>query len=268
MAGVAAVGVDDDLATREAGVSHGSADRERARAIHEVRRPLVEPGVADGRSDHSLADVVAEPLVFDAGVVLRRDDHRVDAPGHAPGVLDGDLALPVRPQVRERTALAGPRELARDVVRERDRERHELGRLADREAEHHPLIAGAELLGIDPFARLDRLVHALRDLRRLLLDRGDDAAGPVVEAVIGVRVPDLVHDPAHEARDVDVGVGRDLAGDEDDARRRGRLAGHARVRVLAEALVEHRVGDLVAQLVGVALGDGLAGEEDPLRRHE
>src|SRR2546427_426221 len=146
---------------------------------------------ADGRADHSLADVVAEPLVLDAGVVLRRDDHRVDAPGHAFGVLDGDLALPVRPQVRERTALAGLRELARDVVRERDRERHELGRLADREAEHHPLIAGAELLGIDPFARLDRLVHALRDLRRLLLDRGDDAAGPVVEAVIGVRVPDL-----------------------------------------------------------------------------
>jgi len=45
-------------------------------------------------------------------------------------------------------------------VRERDRQRHELRGLVDREAEHHSLVAGAELGAI-----VARVVHALGDVR-------------------------------------------------------------------------------------------------------
>src|SRR5947209_1005629 len=62
--------------------------------------------------------------------------------------------------------------------------------------------ARAELHRVDPFACLDRLVDALRDLRRLLFDRRKHSAGAVVEAVVGVRVADVLDDASHEARDI------------------------------------------------------------------
>jgi len=150
----------------------------------------------------------------------------------------------------------------------RDRERHELDGFAHGEAEHHSLIPGAELHRIRAVAGLDRLVDTLRDLRRLLFDRGEHAARSVVEPIVGVRVADLLHDAAHEARNVDVCVRGDLAGHEDDAGGCRGLARHARVGILAEALVEHRVRNLVAELVGVALRDRFAREEDAIRRLE
>ena len=61
--------------------------------------------------------------------------------------------------------------------------------------------------------------------------------------------------------DVDVGTGSDLARDEDRAGRRRGLACDARIGVVDQDGVEHRVRDLVAQLVGMALRDRLAGEE-------
>src|SRR2546425_11522360 len=81
---------------------HRPADGERAGAVHEVLRRRVEPLPADGRPDHLLADLVAEALVIDARVVLRGNDDGVHALGHALRVLDGDLALSIRPQVRAR----------------------------------------------------------------------------------------------------------------------------------------------------------------------
>ena len=52
-------------------------------------------------------------------------------------------------------------------------------------------------------------------------------------------------------------VGRDLAGDDDEARRDQRLAGDAPLGVVGEDGVEDGVRDLVGDLVRVALGDRL-----------
>ena len=58
---------------------------------------------------------------------------------------------------------------------------------------------------------------------------------------------------------------RDLAGEHDVAVLHEDLARDARGGVLRQVGVEDRVGDVVADLVGVPLGDGLGGE-DVLRR--
>ena len=60
-------------------------------------------------------------------------------------------------------------------------------------------------------------------------------------------------------------VGRDLAGQHDEAGVAQRLGGDARARVLLEDRVEDGVGDLVGHLVGVALGDGFGCEEEIVR---
>ena len=109
-------------------------------------------------------------------------------------VADRHLRLAVRAQVADLAGAAHAREPLADAVREDDRHRHQLGRLARRVAEHHPLVAGADAVDRVVVARvvlhLVRRVDTLRDVGRLRVDRHDDAARVRVEAELGVRVAD------------------------------------------------------------------------------
>ena len=157
----------------------------------------------------------------------------------------------------------------RQPVRDEDRERHELGGLARRVAEHHPLVARAEQVDRVGVAvlRLVRLVDSLRDVGRLLVDRDDDAAGLEVEAVLRARVADLGDALAHDRTDVDVRVGRDLTRHHHEAGRDQRLARDTAVRVVGEDRVEDGVRDLVGDLVRMPLGDRLGREREGTRCH-
>ena len=278
----AAVGVDDDLAARQPGVAHRPAEHELAGRVHVDEVALLEPLLVVEVARQDRAQNVLDDVRLDHRVgvqplrVLGGDEHAVDLDGPLDAVLvdlvaDGHLGLSVRPQVREDPRLADLREPLADLVREHDRQRHQLRRLARRVAEHHSLVARAELVERVVVARvvlhLVRGVDALRDVRRLLVDRDDDTAGVRVEAPLRVRVADLRDPVANDPRDVDVGLGRDLAGDDDEAGRDQRLAGDAAVDVVGEHGVEHRVRDLVGDLVGMTLGDGLRGEEKLARSH-
>ena len=79
--------------------------------------------------------------------MLGGDDDRPDPGRHAVVVLDGHLGLAVGPEIGELPGLADLGEPARHPMGEGDRERHQLRRLAAGEAEHHPLVAGADLVG-------------------------------------------------------------------------------------------------------------------------
>ena len=128
---------------------------------------------------------------------------------------------------------------------ERDRQRHQLLCLVGGVAEHHSLIARAgnvELVLVGRVvARLIGRVDTLSDVRRLLVNRVDDRAGVAVEAVGGVVVADLAHGLARDFLDVHVGVGGDLAGDDDQPGVDERLAGDAAVWVVGEHRVEHAI---------------------------
>ena len=144
-------------------------------------------------------------------------------------------------------------------------------RLVGRVPEHHPLVARADLVervvvaGVVLY--LVGRVDALRDVRRLLVERDDHAARVRVEAVLRAVVADLADLLADEPRDVDVGLGRDLARDDDETGGDERLAGDAPLRVVREDGVEDRVRDLVGHLVGMALGHRLGGEEECALSH-
>src|SRR6185503_11446627 len=108
-------------------------------------------------------------------------------------------------EVRQLARLACLRKPTGHPMGERDGEWHQLRRLAAGEPEHHPLVAGTELARVDLLAtRLERRVDALGDVRRLLLDRDQGAAGLVVEAVIGARVADLPDRVPNDLLEVDV----------------------------------------------------------------
>ena len=108
--------------------------------------------------------------MLDAVLVLRGDQDLLDADWAAVLVAHGDLGLSVRAQVGDVAVVADLGEAAGELVRERDRHRHQLGRLVRGVSEHHPLVAcagdiGIVTLGLDlVVALLERLVHTLGDV--------------------------------------------------------------------------------------------------------
>ena len=215
-----AVGVDDDLATGEAGIPHRPADLEAPRGVdegpvagHVEVGPLVGQLLEDGLDDVVL-DVRRQQVgERDVGRVLRREHDGVEADGPHAVVLDGDLGLAVGAQVGHLTGLAHRREPLGEPVREVDRQRHQLGGVLAGVAEHQPLVAGPLLVERVDAARaaLDRGVDSLGDVRALLADGRADAAGRAVEALRGAVVADREHGVADDLRDLDVRLGRHLA---------------------------------------------------------
>ena len=194
--------------------------------------------------------------------MLRGQHHSVHPNGLAALViLHGDLSLAVGAQIVHQALLAHVRQTLGHFLRNGDGQRHQLRRFVAGIAEHHALVAGAVVqLGIAAALGLQALVHAQGDVTALLVDVGDNGAGVSVKAVFGAVIADVQHHLTGDLGDVHIAVGGDLAHNVDQARRSAGLAGHAAVGILFQNGVQHGIGDLVADLVGMPLGDGFRGE--------
>ena len=117
----AAVGVDDDLASRESGIAHGSAHLEATGGVDQEAVAIArQVGGLEDRLDDVLAHLGRElALEVDVLGVLARHDDGVDA-HRLTGlvVLDSDLGLAVGTQVGDGAVLAHRRELLRHAVRQ------------------------------------------------------------------------------------------------------------------------------------------------------
>ena len=196
--------------------------------------------------------------------MLAGHDHRVEPDRLVARVLDRHLGLAVRPQVRD---LAGPPhrgQLPRQLVRQHDRQRHQLRGLPAGVAEHQALVARAlpvVVVGALALAVLERVGDALGDVRRLRADGDRDAAGRAVVALGGGVVADLQDLLADDAGDVHVRLGGHLAGHVHLPGRDQRLDRDPARGVVLEHRVQDGIADLVSHLVRVALGHRLRGKQ-------
>ena len=118
-----------------------------------------------------------------------------------------------------------------------DRRRHVIRVFVGRVAEHHALIAGS--------ARVD--THG--DIAGLLVDAGDHCAGIGVEPVEGIVITDGGDHTAHQRLEIDVSLGGNFAGDNNQAGCGQSLTGHTAVNVFFQAGIENRVGNLIGDLI-------------------
>jgi hypothetical protein len=137
------------------------------------------------------------------------------------------LPLSYSTEVVEDPVAPRAREALHELVRQHDRQRHQLGRLGAGVPEHQPLVARAA--GID----------ALRDVGGLFVNRRQHGAGLGVETELRARVADVLDRVANDLREVDVAVRGDLAGDDGEAGRDERFARHAADGILRENRVEN-----------------------------
>ena len=165
-------------------------------------------------------------------------------------VFDGELALGVGPQVRHRR-----RNLAADAgqfdeghVGQRERQRHEFGRLVAGIAEHHALVAGALFLFF-------LAAHALVYVATLAVDGGEHGTGFRLKLVLTFGVTDFLDDIADGLLYVDPTVAGHLAANYSQTGSHQRLAGHMTLRVTAEKFIQKRITNLVGHFVGMPLTD-------------
>lgn len=209
--------------------------------------------------DHLLDDLLlkllAELLGGDIGRVLGGDDDGVDALGDDGAVvvliLNGDLGLGVGPQPREGAIATRSGHGSVELVGEEESEGEELRGLVGGVAEHDTLVTGTKLL------KSLLVVKALSNIGRLLLDGDEQVEGLVVEALLGIIVADVLDGVTDDLLVVELGLGGDLAEDHDHAGLGGSLASDLGEGVLGQTGVENGIGDLVSDLVGVTLADGL-----------
>lgn len=216
---------------------------------------IVEVLLGDDLLDDLLLDLLAELLGGDIGRVLSRNDNGVDALGNdsaiVVAVLDGDLGLGVGSEPGERAVATGSRHGSVQLVGKEEGKGEELGGFVGGITEHDALVTGAELL------ESLLVVKTLSDIGGLLLNGDEQVAGLVVEALSRVIVADVLDGLANDLLVVELGLGGDLTKDHDHAGLGGGLAGDLGEGVVGQAGIENGIRNLVGNLVGVSLADGL-----------
>ena len=229
MAGVASVGVDHDLAAREAGVCDGAPDDEAPGRVDVDDGPIVQQGLRHAGPDDVFEHGVPHGVEPHVGAVLGRDDNRVNPHRLQSVVLHRHLRFAIGPEKPHGAEPAYDGQLPAQSVREHDRQRHQGRRLAAGIPEHQPLVACPA--GVDPEG----------DVGGLLVDGREDRGCLVIEAELGPRVPDVADGVPDDPRHIHIAARADFTGDQGQAGRDERLARHAADRILRQDGVEDRV---------------------------
>ena len=251
----ATVGIDDDLATGQSAVAHRPADDEVAGRVDVILGGLGQPFGGDHFLDDLALDHLAQLVLIDVRIVLGGEHHGVDGTGLALRVVaEGQLTLGVRAQPRQQPVLTQLGLTLHQPVRVMNRRRHVGIGFVGGIAEHQALVAGPLILG---FGTID----PLGDVHALLADQVEHAAGVAIEAHVRRGIADIVDDATNQIFQVDPGGGRDFAGHDGDTGLDHGFAGHACLLVAGDDGIQHRVGNLIGDLVRVSLGDGFGSKQ-------
>ena len=135
MAGIAAVGIDDDFAARQTGVTLGAAHHKFAGGVHQEASVCLgglEGQIGGGGLHHVAPEVGGNALpncffvrdAIDLSCVLGGDQDRVDRHGHFVFVDDAHLGFAVGQQIGEAAVVTHLRQPPRQAVSQADRQRH------------------------------------------------------------------------------------------------------------------------------------------------
>lgn len=262
MSSPATIGVNDDLAAGEAGVTMWAADDEAAGWVEMEDGFFIEVLFRDDRLDDMLLKISSNLIIGDGLIVLGRDEDGVNADGNHGttiiSILNSDLCLAVGSEPRTGAILADLGETGTELGGKNMTQGHQFRGFVRSITKHVTLVTGSNLLGA--FGEVS--MHALSNVRRLLLDVHKHLAIVGIQANIIGHKPDRPAGITNDLLIVDIGLGGDLPKDHDHVSLAAGLAGNLAVGVLLKASIKNGIRDLITELIWVALVDGLGGEKE------
>jgi hypothetical protein len=249
------VGIDDDFAAGQAAIPFGSPDDNATGGVHEEFGAPIEHLFWENFTDEFFDNELLDLAMGDVVAVLSGNHDRGDAEGFVLTVLNGDLSFGVGAEPGDFTRFTNSAEFSSEVVGEHDGGGHKFWGFAAGEAEHESLIARALLGGF--LARNAAGIDPLGDIGALASEGVHDVDAVGVKNVFWVGIADGADGGADDGIVVQFGAGGDFSCDDDEIGFYEGFAGDATVRVLGEAGIEHRIGDSVADFVGMAFADRL-----------
>ena len=208
----AAIGIYDNLAARETGVTLRAADNELARGVHEDTGFFLEQVSRHHRLDYMLNEILANLFQRHIFIMLGGYNNRVHSYRLAIFIDNRNLRLAVRTQIVQSAILAHFRQTACQSLRQRNRQRHKFRRFVGGITKHHALVTGTNgICFIElALAGFQSLVNPLCDIRGLFIQRYQNTTGLAVKAVSGIGITDFFHRVTNDFGNIHIAGRRDF----------------------------------------------------------
>ena len=229
--GISAVRINNNLPSSQAAVAVGAADHETPCGIDKEFRILIHHLRRKHLVENIFLNIRVNLLLGHRIIMLRRQNNGVQPAGLSVFIiLHRYLRLPVRAQITKRAVFTDLGQPPRQLMGKGDGIRHKLRRFVGGVSEHHSLVAGADrvqfVLCHRILPRLQRLIDAHGNIRRLLVDRDDHAAGITVKAIFCPVITDFPYRLPNDLLNIHIRAGGDFSHNHYQARRRAGLAGN------------------------------------------
>ncbi len=252
MGGIAAVGVHNDLPSGKARISHRAPYHKPACGIHKELGVLIQQLPRKGGPNDLFYNLPPQGFGVNVLAVLGGDYHCIDPlhPAVLP-ILHGHLAFAVGPQPGQQPGLPAFGEPVGQLMSIGQGCGHQLRSLITGKAEHHSLISGSDLPVI-----VKGVIYPQGNVRALAVNGGHHRAGVAVKAVFRPVIADFPDGFPGDSGNVHIAAGGDFPHHKYHARGGNGLTGHPGLGILLQNCVQNGIGDLVAYLVRMPLGDG------------
>ena len=255
MGGISAIGINDDLPSRQSCIPGRSADHKPSGGVDIILCFFSQQLCGNDRLNHMLQHCFPDFTLGDFRRVLCGDHDRIHCHRAVVVIHHGHLGFAIRPQPGQRSVLSDLGQPPGQPVAQCDCHGHPLRRFVAGISEHHALIAGTGLSGFF-FPAFQRLINTLCNIRALGMDRCHDRAGIPIEILFAAVITDIQDHLPGNIVEIRPPLGGDLTHQGHNARRCKGFACHPGLGVLCQQGIQHRVADLVAHLVGMSFGHG------------
>ncbi|SAJ15092.1 Uncharacterised protein [Enterobacter hormaechei] len=238
----AAVGIYDDFTTGQTAVTHWAADNEASGWVDEEFGRRAQPFSWQNRLDDLFHHRFLQGFLVNIFSMLRGKNHGINADDFPVVILEGHLAFRIRTQPRQGAVFTHFSLTLHQTVCVSHRRWHQHVGFVGRVAEHQALVARAL------FQRIGT-VNALVDVRGLFADSAQYGAGVGIKAHIRMYITDLTHRVTGDLFDINPCAGGDLTANQNHAGFDIGFTRYARLWILREDRIQHRIGDLVSNFI-------------------
>jgi len=241
----AAIRVNNDFSTGQAGITAGTADDKTAGRVDvDFGFIIQQAGLVEYYIDDFFCQKVDEMFPIGFGCVLVTDDHRVDVHRLSVLIEQRYLAFCIGAKKWGISGLAKPACFHQQLMSPHDRGGHEFFCFVASEAEHHTLVSCSLLTEEGRIG-----IHPHGDVGRLRIGQVDDLQSLIVESASFFGIADLLDGFPDDSFNVQCGVGGNLSAYNYDIGSGKDLAGNPAFGVLTKTCVENGIGNLIADFV-------------------